>query len=64
MLVRAGYDIDAVQDFWKRLALAYPKNIKNFHTALHPSTEYRLSAMAEIMKTIETKQKNNLPLMP
>ena len=64
MLVRAGYSIDAVLDFWKRLALAYPKNIKNFHTALHPSTDYRLTVMAEVMKTIETKQKGGLPLLP
>ncbi len=64
MLVRAGYDIDNALDFWKRLAIAYPAEIRAGHTALHPSTSYRFSVISQIIDMIKMKQKNNLPLAP
>lgn len=64
MLVRAGYDIGNVSGFWKRLAAEYPANIPNSHTALHPSTHYRLSVIGQVIKTIGTKRKHGQPLVP
>lgn len=64
MLARSGYDIDAVPDFWKRLATAYPMTLESSHTSLHPSTNYRLSVISQIVKTIKLKQQNQLPLIP
>jgi hypothetical protein len=64
LLVRAGYDIDNAIPFWKRLAAQYPETDRNGHTALHPSTAYRVSVMTEIVKTIKAKQAHRLPLVP
>lgn len=64
MLVRAGYDIGNVSGFWKRLAAEYPADVPNSHTALHPSTSYRLSVIGQVMKTIGMKRKHGLPLIP
>ncbi len=64
LLARAGYGLDNVQAFWKRLADAYPATIARSYTALHPSTDYRLSVIGQIAQTIALKRKNNLPLVP
>lgn len=64
LLARAGYGIDNAPSFWKRLASRYPETVAGSHTALHPSTSYRLSVMSEIVKTIKTKQARQLPLVP
>jgi beta-barrel assembly-enhancing protease len=64
LLARAGYGIDHVLSFWKRLAAQYPAEVQNSHTALHPSTPYRVSVMTQIVRTIKMKEKNSLPLIP
>ena len=64
LLARAGHRISNLPAFWKRLAAAYPGRIGNSHTALHPSTGYRLSVINQIVQTIELKRKNDLPLIP
>ncbi|MDO8313142.1 MAG: hypothetical protein Q7T25_14505, partial [Sideroxyarcus sp.] len=64
LLVRAGYDIAAVPDFWRRMAKALPADGGEHYIALHPSTKYRLSIIKQIIKTIVLKQRNGLPLIP
>lgn len=64
LLVRAGYEIAAVPDFWQRLAKADPADGGEPYIALHPSTKYRLSIIKQIIKVIALKQKNQLPLIP
>ncbi|HZW13403.1 MAG TPA: M48 family metallopeptidase [Noviherbaspirillum sp.] len=64
LLVRAGYEIDNVPGFWKRLAAEHPAQVPNSHTALHPSTAYRLSVIAQVTKAIGMKRKHRLPLVP
>jgi beta-barrel assembly-enhancing protease len=64
LLARAGYHIDEALHYWKRLAAQYPASVQNSHTALHPSTSYRLSVMTQIVRTIKLKEKNGLPLIP
>lgn len=64
LLVRAGYDIAAVPDFWQRLEKADPAGGSESYIALHPSTKYRLSIIKQIIKTIVLKQKNQLALIP
>jgi beta-barrel assembly-enhancing protease len=64
LLARAGYSIDNTPGFWTRLAAKYPASVQNSHTALHPSTPYRVSVMTQVVRAIRMKQKNGLPLMP
>jgi beta-barrel assembly-enhancing protease len=64
LLTRAGYSIDNTPGFWTRLAAKYPASVQNSHTALHPSTPYRVSVMTQVVRAIRMKQKNGLPLMP
>jgi beta-barrel assembly-enhancing protease len=64
LLARAGYGIDNTLSFWTRLAAQYPASVQNGHTALHPSTPYRVSVMTQVVRAIRMKQKNGLPLMP
>ncbi len=64
MLARAGYNIDQVIPFWKRMASQYPATMLNSYTALHPSTAYRVSAMEKALKDINTKRAGKKPLLP
>jgi beta-barrel assembly-enhancing protease len=64
LLTRAGYGIDHVAAFWKRLAESYPASVRDSHTALHPATEQRLAAIADTVHAIQTKQNGHLPLLP
>lgn len=64
MLVGAGHPIDNVATFWRNLATRYPAAEPDSHTALHPSTAYRLSVMNAVRNAIRAKQKNGMPLQP
>jgi hypothetical protein len=64
MLARANYDIDNALRFWRRLASQTPAHMRDGHTALHPSTNYRFSVMTQITQAIEAKRKRKLPLVP
>jgi hypothetical protein len=52
MVARSGFSIDRAIPFWKRLAMQYPAAVLDAHTALHPSTTARLSAMPKSVKRI------------
>lgn len=64
MLARAGYNIDNVPAFWKRLADKYPSSVTSGYTALHPSTTYRLSMIDKVSQIVKAKQSSGKPLMP
>ena len=64
MLVRAGVDIDEAPAFWQRLARQHPATIAHGHTALHPSTSYRVSVIRAVTASIKQRQLNDLPLVP
>jgi beta-barrel assembly-enhancing protease len=64
LLARAGYSIDGVVPFWKRMASRYPATVLNGYTALHPSTAYRVAAMEKTVKDIRAKQARKKPLLP
>ncbi len=64
MLITAGIAIDDVPAFWQRLASDYPSVIATGHTALHPSTSYRVSVMRAVSASIKQRQLNDLPLIP
>jgi membrane-associated protease RseP (regulator of RpoE activity) len=64
LLARAGYSIDNVPAFWKRLAEQYPASVPNGYTALHPSTAYRLSMIDKVTQIVKAKQEAGKPLVP
>lgn len=64
LLARAGYGIDNVPAFWKRLADRYPANVTNGYTALHPATTYRLAMIDKVMQIVKAKQEAGKPLVP
>lgn len=59
---RAGYDINNVEDFWRRLALVNPKNLD--HAKSHPTFPDRYLRLAAAREEIETKLSNAEPLIP
>jgi membrane-associated protease RseP (regulator of RpoE activity) len=64
MLARAGYDIDGVDDFWKRLAAGYPATVLNGYTANHPGTGVRLAVIQKTVAEIKAKRAAKKPLVP
>ncbi len=64
LLARAGYKIDGADDFWKRLAATHPATVLNGYVANHPSTSFRLLAIARAADEIKAKQAAKRPLVP
>jgi hypothetical protein len=64
LLARAGYKIDGADDFWKRLAATHPVTVLNGYTANHPSTSFRMLAIARAVDEIKAKQAGKRPLVP
>lgn len=64
MLARAGYSIENTRLFWQRLADQYPQSVLSSHTALHPNTSARITAMAKAASEIRSKQAAKKVLLP
>lgn len=64
MLARAGFALDQVVPFWQRLASQVPATVLNGHTALHPATAARITAMEKAIKEVKAKQAQKKPLVP
>lgn len=59
---RAGYDIENVEVFWRRLALVNPKNLD--HAKSHPTFPDRYLRLAAAREEIMQKLENGEPLIP
>lgn len=64
LLARAGYSLDGVVPFWRRLAEQLPMQRESGYLALHPATEQRVAAMEKTIREIKSKQAAKKPLMP
>jgi membrane-associated protease RseP (regulator of RpoE activity) len=64
MLARAGFDIDGVDDFWKRLTGSYPATVLNGYTANHPGVAARIAAIQKTAAEIKAKRAAKKPLVP
>jgi hypothetical protein len=64
LLARAGYDLDGVEKFWKRLEQTYPASVLNGYVANHPSTSARLSAIDKAIAEVGAKRSAKQPLVP
>ena len=62
MLARAGYDVAAASNIFRRLASANPRNID--YAGGHPTTAYRVQALTQVGAEIEHKRRAGLPLYP
>jgi Zn-dependent protease with chaperone function len=64
IMAKAGYKIEDAPNFWRRMAVAHPSNIKTNHTASHPSTASRMVALDAAVAEIKSKQAAKAPLVP
>jgi hypothetical protein len=64
LLARASYNIDGADEFWKRLASAYPATVLNGFVANHPNTQARLAAITKAQAEVHAKQSAKQPLVP
>jgi hypothetical protein len=64
MVARASYKVDNAAAFWQRLATAYPASALNGYTAIHPGTDYRLSAIQQAVSDIQAKQATDTAILP
>lgn len=64
ILAQAGIPIDDAPKFWRRMAAAHPANIQTNHSASHPSTAYRMVALEEAVKEINSKIAAREHLLP
>lgn len=62
MSARAGYDIDKVAEFWRRMAAENPKAIS--HGSSHPPTSERFVALDTAAAEIREKREKGVALMP
>lgn len=60
---RAGYNIDGVEDLWRRMAIKNPGSI-HLVGSTHPSSAKRFLAIQETAKEIAMKKRQGLPLEP
>jgi hypothetical protein len=61
-MARAGYEIDGVEIFWRRLGIKNPKSIVRAKT--HPITPGRLLSIRATAQEIHEKTDANVPLVP
>lgn len=64
MLANSGFSVEEAPKFWRRMAAANPGSIKGTHTASHPPTSYRMVALEEAAKEIESKRSTSAALVP
>jgi hypothetical protein len=62
IVARAGYDIAAAPQFWRRIAANFPQMMSQ--AATHPATSYRYVAMTKAVDEIRAKLASGGPLMP
>jgi len=61
-MARAGYDLEGVEDFWRRLGVKHPKSIVRAKT--HPVTPKRLLSIRLARQEIEAKREAGQKLLP
>jgi predicted Zn-dependent protease len=64
LLARAGYNIDDVSPFVKRLAATHPATVLNGYVANHPATAFRVAAIEKAVAEVKGKQAGKKPLLP
>lgn len=61
---RGGYDISNATNLWRRIAIEFPKSMKNNFLATHPSTPERFLLIEKTVQEIKEKKAKGEPLLP
>lgn len=61
-MARAGYSIEGVEEFWRRMSAENPRGIRLAYT--HPTNAERFLVLAATRQEILSKRSRNLPLLP
>jgi hypothetical protein len=64
LLARAGYNIDGIAPFWKRLAATHPGTVLNGYVANHPSTAARVAAIEKAVAEVKAKPGSRKSVTP
>ena len=64
ILAHANYEIEEVPDFWRKMAITHPGNIKTNHSATHPSTPERFLALEHTVTEIDAKKAAGVEVRP
>ncbi len=64
LMARAGFRIDDVALFWRRMAVEHPGSIRNSLAGTHPATPERFLALEKSIAEIKAKQAAGKPLLP
>lgn len=64
LLARAGYKLDGLVPFWRRMATTYPTSIPNAYSALHPATERRIATLEQAVRDVRARRAAGRPLRP
>jgi predicted Zn-dependent protease len=61
-LARAGYSIDGVEDFWRRMAVEHPEGVRLAYS--HPTYAERFVSLPSVRQEIADKTAAGAPLIP
>src|SRR5262249_1990330 len=61
-LVRAGYPMNGVEDFWRRMAVENPRGVRLAYS--HPTYAQRFVALPAVRQEITEKITTGAPLVP
>jgi len=64
LTTRAGFSIESAPNFWRRMGVQHPQNIRQNHSSSHPSTPHRFVALEKTVKEIREKKTSGKPLLP
>jgi hypothetical protein len=64
LLARAGYNLDGIAPFWKRLSATYPASVLNGYVANHPATASRIAAIDKAVAEVKAKPGSRKSVMP
>ena len=62
LMARTGYALEGVTDFWRRMSVEHTSGIDISTT--HPTSPQRFISINEVIKEIQQKQEEELPLQP
>jgi len=64
LMARAGYSIDHAANFWRKMALRFPNNIRGNIMATHPGSAQRFVILDKTAQEINYKRRTHQPLYP
>jgi hypothetical protein len=64
LLARAGYNLEGIAPFWKRLAATHPASVLNGYVANHPATAARIAAIDKSVAEVKAKPGSRKSVLP